>query len=324
MRVGWKHRIIFLIILGLFGASEKTSHSTAADSSVQNKLQIFQPVINTLISKGVDTAFIYKLIADSRTNFDERFVKINVTGYLKKPDYSGFYNDYSVDRSRDFLLEHYGKLKEAQQKYGVSMEAITSILWIETRHGNYLGKSHVASVYLSTALADSPEFVSMNIDELDKSFDGSKDELKELEQKIRDRAESKTEWAIDELLALEKLENKYGRSAADIYGSWAGAFGISQFLPSSYVKWAVDGNADGVADLFDIDDAIMSVGNYLKINGWSQDKDSRHDAVYHYNHSEDYVDAVLTLAKKLQNVDTSELENSNISVPLFRQGKGKE
>jgi membrane-bound lytic murein transglycosylase B len=62
---------------------------------------------------------------------------------------------------------------------------------------------------------------------------------------------------------MSEIEKKYNINFNDINGSWAGAFGIPQFLPSSFLKFAVDGNGDGVIDLFDMEDAIYSVGNYL-------------------------------------------------------------
>jgi membrane-bound lytic murein transglycosylase B len=60
----------------------------------------------------------------------------------------------------------------------------------------------------------------------------------------------------------------------------------------------VDGNNDGTIDLYTIDDAIFSVANYLRANGWGEDLRQKRAAVFHYNNSQAYVDAVLTLASK--------------------------
>ncbi|HPU23830.1 MAG TPA: lytic transglycosylase domain-containing protein, partial [Candidatus Kapabacteria bacterium] len=83
----------------------------------------------------------------------------------------------------------------------------------------------------------------------------------------------------------------------DIYGSWAGAFGIPQFLPSSYVKYAIDGNNDGVVDLFNLSDAVFSVANYLKSHGWGEMLSEQRKAIFAYNNSTAYVDAVMKLAE---------------------------
>jgi membrane-bound lytic murein transglycosylase B len=88
-------------------------------------------------------------------------------------------------------------------------------------------------------------------------------------------------------------------NVVDLRGSWAGAFGYPQFLPSSYLKWAVDGDNDGDIDLYTIADAAFSIGNYLKSNGWSVKPSARKNAIHHYNNSDAYVKAVYTLANKL-------------------------
>ena len=72
-----------------------------------------------------------------------------------------------------------------------------------------------------------------------------------------------------ELLALLKLIDKGDLGAAGLTGSWAGAFGQTQFMPSTYARIAVDGDGDGRRDLVaSIPDALASTANYLKQAGW--------------------------------------------------------
>jgi len=265
------------------------------------KDDFFRPVIEQLLEKGVDSTFISELVNHKTVKFNEKYVKINVTGYLKKADYSQNYSEFSVKKSKSFLDKHLEILNRAEAEYNVPKEVITSILWVETKVGNYLGDNHIPSVFLSTAMANQEEYIKMNTDIFIESYTEDSEKLHEYVEKIKARANKKTNWAINELVALSKINSVLPKSIFSLKGSWAGAFGLSQFLPSSYSNWAVDGNGDGTIDLFEVEDAIFSVANYLKTNGWDSDDDSKRKAVFHYNNSNDYVDAVLLLADKINN-----------------------
>jgi len=272
----------------------------------------YQPVIRELINRGVDSSFVQSIIADHRTKFSERYVKINVTGYLKKADYSELVSENSADISRTFSIRYENKLKEAEKKFGVNKEIIAAIIWIETRFGGYVGNNHIPSVFLSTAMAGQPEFIELNYCELEEKMPEESQRVKDsLKMKIIERANKKSDWAIKELVALSKINHRGDIDIMNLYGSWAGAFGLSQFLPSSYLSWAIDGDNDGHVNLFDIDDAIYSVANYLKDNGWGNSTKLKRSSVFRYNNSNDYVDAVFTLADKIKIND--------ISIPLNRQ-----
>lgn len=291
-----KYIILALIAMIAVLSSSKIMFSTNFSENDTNKHEFFKPVIEILVERGIDTNFLYDMIYDSRTKFDEKYVKINVTGFLSKADYSSHYNNRSVSNTVQFLNENLATLQLAEMRYGVPKEIIASILWIETRHGSYLGNHHITSVYLSTAMCNQPEYIELNVENLKSSFKGTDEEFKELTNKIYERSERKANWAIDQLLAMEKVKSLLPNPILEIRGSWAGAFGISQFLPSSFVSWAVDGNGDGVIDLFNTEDAIFSVANYLVSNGWGNENEQKRAAVFHYNNSGAYVDAVLKLA----------------------------
>jgi membrane-bound lytic murein transglycosylase B len=263
------------------------------------KIAFFQSVIDTLIRRGIDSAFIYKLIKTQETEFNEKYLKVNITGYLKKPDYSSHYNYESISECREFLRDNRQILMRAQVQFGVPAKVITSILWIESKFGSYTGKNHIPSVLLSTAVSNREEYIKLNLDEVEKNDDLDRVAKDSIKRKLSLRAKTKSEWALTELLYLDSIQTRMPESVFSLYGSWAGAFGLSQFLPSSYYRWAVDGNGDGKIDLFVIEDAAFSVGNYLKTNGWGDADSQRRAAVHHYNNSDDYVNAVLLLASRL-------------------------
>lgn len=79
--------------------------------------------------------------------------------------------------------------------------------------------------------------------------------------------------------------------------SYAGAQGPMQFMPATFRAYAVDGDGDGVANIYDVHDAIFSAAKYLAANGANRGRVE--NALYHYNHSTAYVNHVLALARGL-------------------------
>jgi membrane-bound lytic murein transglycosylase B len=118
---------------------------------------------------------------------------------------------------------------------------------------------------------------------------------------IEKRAHKKAQWAYQELKHLLTIAEKEHIDVLKIKGSWAGAFGIAQFLPSSYVNYAVDGNNDHKVRLFNRYDSIVSVANYLKENGWKKGltEKKKRTIIRKYNNSTPYIDTVLQLSQKI-------------------------
>lgn len=282
------------------GSDAPRAEAAAAIRKFSYKHIIFSPVAESLLARGIDTVFLRQLLDDDRVEFKENLVRYNVTGYRTPPDYSHNYNEKSVRKAKEFLTENAATFRAAEAASAVPKEAIAAILWVETKFGTILGKNNVPAVFLSVAMANQPEYVAMNKANVRKGWTGSGEELLALDLKIEQRAKKKAEWALGELMALDTLRRKSPLHPLELYGSAAGAFGQSQFLPSSYLRWAKDGNGDGVINLYELRDAVFSVANYLKTNGWGDSRVQQEKAVFHYNNSKDYVAAVLTLAEKLR------------------------
>jgi membrane-bound lytic murein transglycosylase B len=248
----------------------------------------------------VDTAFARMLAGLPTTTFDSGLVKINVTNFARKTDYTHNHNAYSVKQAKAFVKEHDAVLRAAERQYKVAREAIAAILWVETKNGRYTGKNHLPSVYLSVVLSAEESFVERNVDNVMASLAADSTKRDSIRGVVQAKANKKVRWAMEQLQAMHIMHRDGRVDVTTLRGSWAGAFGLSQFLPASYTRWARDGNGDGRVDLFDVNDAIHSVANYLKENGWGPTVKERRAAVFHYNNSDPYVDAVLTLAEKLK------------------------
>jgi biopolymer transport protein TolR len=136
------------------------------------------------------------------TAFDEKYVRVNVTNYASKPDYSFNLTTQSVEKVRGFLVKHDSLLRRADSIYGVPKEVIASLLWVESKHGVVLGKNHVASVYLSTLLASDSEFVDKNTTAVMTAQKIDSTKIDSVRAAIQKRAERKVKW--DEVIAIIK------------------------------------------------------------------------------------------------------------------------
>jgi len=109
------------------------------------------------------------------------------------------------------------------------------------------------------------------------------------------------------LAAINFVETSFGTNVAT---SSAGAEGWMAFLPSTFAEWGVDGDGDGVKDIFNAADAIFSAANYLHDSGapghW-------HEAIFAYNHAEWYVEKVLRYAERFSGGTGAEVEVTGAS-----------
>ncbi|MFC5732183.1 lytic transglycosylase domain-containing protein [Cytobacillus gottheilii] len=97
------------------------------------------------------------------------------------------------------------------------------------------------------------------------------------------------DWNV--LAAIHKVETDFSRHPTMI--SSANAVGHMQFMPATFRAYGVDGNNDGMRDPWQLEDAIYSAANYLASSGYKTDV---RKAIWHYNHSEEYINKVLGVA----------------------------
>ena len=146
-----------------------------------------------------------------------------------------FVTEKVVNNGKLFMTKYRRVLEKASNRYGVPANVIVGILGVETRYGKVTGDYRAIDTLATFAFENYKR----------KNFF-----LKELEQ-----------------LFLLARENKV--DIKNFKGSYAGALGIPQFMPSSWRKFAVDFDNDGKIDLIGSEaDAIGSIANYLSIHGW--------------------------------------------------------
>ncbi len=260
----------------------------------------FSYVQKKLEAKGVHARFI-RLLAKSQVSEKtrDRIIYTNLKGFRIKPDYSGHLDSPALEKCQIFIKKHAKTFELEERLYGVPKEVVASLLWVETRHGKRTGKFKLPEVFTSIALADHPFFIQSAIDKLKLEISPQDADFPLIPEKVQAAAKRKADWAVGELVALAELHSKKGVQSFRLKGSYAGAFGIPQFLPSSYLNWAVSQKKSQRPDLFKPQDAILSVGNFLKSHGWVAEVTSHAEALYAYNRSRAYSLTILTLAGRL-------------------------
>ncbi len=147
-------------------------------------------------------------------------------------------SDARVAQGRRLYKEHRELLARTSEKYGVPAQFIVALWGIETSYGNNTGGFGVVPALATLA------------------YDGRR-----------------SKFFRSELMNALKIQDEGHISNKNMKGSWAGAMGQNQFMPSSFHAFAVDGNGDGKRDIWtSLPDVFASTANYLSKSGWDADE----------------------------------------------------
>ena len=142
-----------------------------------------------------------------------------------------------ISLGKKFYEKNSNLINSIEDKFNIERELLLSLMGIETNFGTYVGKMDILSS-LATL-----------------SFD-----------------KRRSDFFTEELLILLKLIEKKQIDHNTLYGSWAGAFGFFQFMPSTMKNYAIDYDKNGYIDLKNNNDAYASASNYLHQIGWKNDQ----------------------------------------------------
>lgn len=252
---------LFLTIL--LAVSPGTAVWGTVDSPHERKLE---ELVQRLRTRGLSEEELSRAFSDNRVTLYPEIVERRGKGLDYTGRRFGLLTKKSVKQGKTVLSENGRILRTIETAYGVSREILVAILRIETNFGRVTGSYPVFNSLLTLSLLENRRSV----------------------------------WAEDELGHLLLMCQAQNRDPLSVKGSWAGAFGIPQFIPSSYRKYGADGNRDGTVDLDNLADSFASIANYLKAFGWSRDEAvKKRAAVYAYNHCDNYVNAVFAYARAI-------------------------
>ena len=250
---------------------------------------------------------IHKLFISKSKKWQEnasKIIELNTFGFLGKSDYEQQDTKLARKKIRRYLKVHLSSFKVIRKKHLISPEAIASLLWVETRHGKNMGNFSLVWVFYSMVMGAHPQFVNEMLaltPEYMSKGNPKNYTLVEAKEKVKERCKSKAQWALQELKAILTIQNRNYFNPLRAKASFAGAFGIPQFIPSTYLKSAISPFRNK-PNLFKHSDAIASVANFLVTNGWKEKEQSAQaSALFSYNRSKDYGLLILKLAQEVRN-----------------------
>jgi len=228
------YKIFFIIILTL---------SPLFSNSNLNK-QIVQKFVKEMsLSYGFDECYVRSVL--SQTKLDTNILK-KYQGRYKAGTTTATWTNYkkhTLNRqtfllAREFKRKYFKTLKRAERLYGVDINYIVAFIGVESKFGRFMGDYNIL---------DSLATLAFNKNRMQKYF---YKELKEYFLLCRERG-------------LDIFSQK---------GSFAGAMGVVQQMPSIQRKYGVDFDGNGVKNPFDFVDAIGTISNFMRKNGWKKSK----------------------------------------------------
>ncbi len=221
-----------------------------------------QPFISEMVSEGFDEAEIRAVLGSAERQ--DSIIKAISRPAEKRLNWGEYRNiflrDKRINQGVEFWNEYQDALQRAERVYGVPAQIIVAIIGVETRYGRNMGSYRVVDS-LSTLGFDYPP--------RGKFFQG---QLKEYFYLVR-----------------EEHADPFS-----LKGSYAGAMGFGQFIPSSFRNFAVDFDGDGKKDIWNNPvDAIGSVANYFSAHGWRTGEPVRSNVVMEQLADESWINADL-------------------------------
>ena len=299
-----KHLLALIIIAGFHfnclaednSNSKNIFASYNYDISLPKNLNLYgwEYLANKLHQHGVSLKSLTEIYGKGRM---PRFEPVTFTLDPKESPalYSKFITKANINLGRKFINDNRNLLTQVEKEFKVNHKVISAILLVETFFGKNTGDQIVIHRLSRLANINNPNNLEFNYQKL------KKEDSKVSFAEVKSRGQYLEDTFFPEVLALIKICTENKINYFNIKGSSAGAFGWPQFLPSSYLKFAVDYNRDGVKSLYQKEDAVASVANYLKENGWSENAplSLQRQVIWKYNKSDAYIDTILKLANLL-------------------------
>jgi membrane-bound lytic murein transglycosylase B len=235
----------------------------------------FRMVMDRLQDSNIPEAFIRGAFSHDKIKIHPEIAERFSRPYEKKTweEYRKlFVKESRIIAGVKFFKEYRDIISDVSKKYKVDSFIIVTIAGIESNYGVHHSQFSVFNS-LYTQIHEMPK---------------------------------RSKWASKELAEFLTYCFNDQLDTQLIGGSYAGAFGFGQFIPSSFNNYAVDFNEDGIREPYEWPDVLASIANYLRRNGYQMNSTNyKRDgdiwkSIYAYNHADNYVMAVLELSEKIR------------------------
>ncbi|WP_166266617.1 lytic murein transglycosylase [Marinobacter caseinilyticus] len=232
MIVSAPHLILFGLLTALAPVFSSGQETEAFDTCTDG-------LTRQAIEAGVSRPVAEQVMAQAE--YLDRVIELD----RRQPEFTTTFADYlnrrvnesRISQGRELLQQHRALLARVTRETGVPPAYLLAFWGLETNFGSYFGKMSVPSS-LATLACD----------------------------------ERRSDYFTGELIAALRIVDEGAIAVEQMEGSWAGAMGHVQFMPSVFLRYAVDADGDGKRDLWNsLDDALMSAGNFLSNLGWNGD-----------------------------------------------------
>jgi membrane-bound lytic murein transglycosylase B len=230
-----KKTIAICCLLTAICASARAAETGAFDFDRWNT--ILNQIQDRAVAEKIDDRVINATIQDAAfipkivwRDKNQSEFKLTLDQYIDR-----MINQRRIDQGREMRRKYPTLLRKVQQKYGVPPNVILAFWGLESNYGNYKAHYQLSDAFLTLI------------------YEGRREK-----------------FFTDQLIALMKIADKNGQQIDGIRGSWAGAMGHFQFIPTTLQQYGADGNGDGKIDIINnVSDAMFSAGNYLNKMGWN-------------------------------------------------------
>ncbi len=255
----------------------------------------FAELQKSLVRDGFAEAEIGALYSRPEATLDPEGITAYFLHREATLNYDQFLSESSIEKAVSYLKLHEKALQEATKQHGVNAEIVTAILLVESRLGANTGRQSVLNTLSNLAAIGDPSAR----DSLWNTYVSRK--APDEKEAFNKWAARKSTWAYQELKAYLQYAKAQGLDPFSVRGSYAGALGFAQFVPSSVLTYGRDGDKDGKVDLHQHEDAIDSIAYYLKQHGWEPklDREKAFNVLLRYNNSKYYADTILKVADRI-------------------------